>query len=588
MIDLIRRGQSSVYGQVSDVVLSGRTVTNILDDDVAGAESATGWNIGNVGIVTDSLNELEGTNCLKITLSAENINGGIYRDILSKLDTAKHYLISAFIKNGNLSGAGIRIRVHCVGDVEFIDSDYITATTWTRVGIVIQPSDFDNATAVQLFGYVSGSETEYGYVDAIMLQEISASDYALGVDALLSKYNWHLGTKSTNSVRVKSVGKNLFDRYSSFGNYYVNTTLYNMTTIESSNAYRIKVSSNTQYSMKRYDESNLSGNGGIIRFEDINKNVIGGTVGGYSVSAFSFATPINCEYIVFSINKTILSSGINYQLEKGTTATEYEPYKESIVNVNLPEPLRSLPNGVKDEFNAVLGVKTQKVSGEYILQSSDLNTTITRDNYVHVITKNISSLGFLTPALVNAWQGTFRIDGWTEREFITTGAYYPNTFSTGVSIQCLYFQFPLGTTLTQAKTALAGTTLTYQLAEPVVTQLDPQPLTIFPNGTQYIEFGTKEVAEYADGINISNAEIPIKAMKTVDKLHIEDGHWKRTAIDLANVAVSPDGLSFTIADAVNGETYEYSYDYDSALSTLPDLDVGEPSLVTRNNRTIVL
>lgn len=77
-------------------------------------------------------------------------------------------------------------------------------------------------------------------------------------------------------------------------------------------------------------------------------------------------------------------------------------------------------------------------------------------------------------------------------------------------------------------------------------------------------------------------------MVKVDKLHIEDGHWKRTNIPLTSVTVAGDGLSFTITGAVNGDTYEYSYDYDSALSTMPDLEVGEPSLVTRNNRTIVL
>lgn len=268
--------------------------------------------------------------------------------------------------------------------------------------------------------------------------------------------------------------------------------------------------------------------------------------------------------------------------------------KESIAYVNLPqgEELRSVPSA-KDELNVVTGVKTQNVSED---------TFVSDTVYASLDTSTYTNVDVIkTTAFSLAKAGTTGADGQTHY-YNKDGVELAEVAEADIDLEAsagkyywgedkkLYIIVAKGdyADIAAARTGLDVTSLNYQLAEPVVTQLDPQPLTIFPNGTQYIEFGTKEVAEYADGINISNAEIPIKAMKTLDKLHIEDGHWKRTAIDLANVAVSPDGLSFTIADAVNGETYEYSYDYDSALSTLPDLEVGEPSLVTRNNRTIVL
>lgn len=41
----------------------------------------------------------------------------------------------------------------------------------------------------------------------------------------------------------------------------------------------------------------------------------------------------------------------NIQIEDGTTATEYVPYRNGTCNISLPEPLRSLPNGIKDSID---------------------------------------------------------------------------------------------------------------------------------------------------------------------------------------------------------------------------------------------
>ena len=40
----------------------------------------------------------------------------------------------------------------------------------------------------------------------------------------------------------------------------------------------------------------------------------------------------------------------NIQLEEGTTTTAYEPFKNNLLEIPITEPLRSLPNGVKDEI----------------------------------------------------------------------------------------------------------------------------------------------------------------------------------------------------------------------------------------------
>ncbi|MFZ2537913.1 MAG: hypothetical protein WAX04_03315, partial [Oscillospiraceae bacterium] len=49
------------------------------------------------------------------------------------------------------------------------------------------------------------------------------------------------------------------------------------------------------------------------------------------------------------------------QVEASSVATTYEPYAETVTYV--PGPLRSLPNGVKDEVDVRTGKKIQRISG---------------------------------------------------------------------------------------------------------------------------------------------------------------------------------------------------------------------------------
>jgi hypothetical protein len=56
-----------------------------------------------------------------------------------------------------------------------------------------------------------GLSTQYGFVDAITLQEITAADYALGADACMARHPYHRGLKGTIDRRIKCEGKNVFD-----------------------------------------------------------------------------------------------------------------------------------------------------------------------------------------------------------------------------------------------------------------------------------------------------------------------------------------------------------------------------------------
>lgn len=75
-------------------------------------------------------------------------------------------------------------------------------------------------------------------------------------------------------------------------------------------------------------------------------------------------------FIRINRGETYNNTELNIQIEEGTSATAYEPYKTS--SLSLPEEvvLRSLPNGVCDTFNTRTGVYTQRV-GAMVLNGSD-------------------------------------------------------------------------------------------------------------------------------------------------------------------------------------------------------------------------
>ena len=152
-----------------------------------GCESTSGWTLLLSALATDTDNKYEGVKCLKITLGTGRTNGTAYVDIKGLLNTSKYYLASAYLKNGN-AATGLKLIATCTGDKGNIVSSVISVTDYTRVGVIMQPSDFDGATAVTFGVRVDGTETQYCYFDACMLNEITADDYAAGIAACLETY----------------------------------------------------------------------------------------------------------------------------------------------------------------------------------------------------------------------------------------------------------------------------------------------------------------------------------------------------------------------------------------------------------------
>jgi len=159
--------------------------TNLLS--FGGCEATTGWTTLLGTLATDSDNEYEGTNCLKITINSGQTTAFSYRNILSLLNISKYYLYSGYVKNYN-GTTGMKISVDCKADKGLIVSTSNITTDYVRKGILLQPSDFDTATELTIRSHCDGSAAQYGYFDALMVNEISVADYAAGVAACLTKY----------------------------------------------------------------------------------------------------------------------------------------------------------------------------------------------------------------------------------------------------------------------------------------------------------------------------------------------------------------------------------------------------------------
>jgi hypothetical protein len=428
-------GNDVVNGQVSDVVIKGRTLKNELNYN---RETWAEWT-KSAGVVGDATG-------LEWTLSDTLTQAFIPFNTVKPL--TKYGILANVVTNTATS-------VNLTTDIDLTGSNHTIITPGTLGNIKLSITTQANITFkrftikrdangdvgkkvklkdIRLFELPAGSEIETDFT-------------MMTVDALAQKYPYIKGdsTKSTNSVRVKSVGRNLLnpDKISTSGTAVCNKV--------DSNSYSISVSfpnylslpfsnlkPNTQYTLS-FNVSEISGDGLLYVYYNGTSSLKSINTNGYkSVTITTDAQGKN--NVSFRTNSENFRNCLisDLQIEEGNTATEYEPYKESIVNVNLPEPLRSLPNGVKDEINVTtgkaiirIGHKTDVASGTVI-------------NYVDMA----------DGGQYYAWNN----DGETE---------------TGIK----------GDTL-----EIDATSLTYQLATPIVTKLPAQaPLQVFENGTVYVE-----------------------------------------------------------------------------------------------------
>ena len=348
--------------------------------------------------------------------------------------------------------------------------------------------------------------------------------------------------------RIKSVPKNLFDKSRAIDGYYINPSgdLIASSTVGTTDYIKVKPSTN-------YVKTNTGGS--TICYFDINKTFV-----SYVSSSTSFTTPSNAFYVRFSYN---LVSEDTTQLELGSTATTYTPYRSSELYLNGNSKGYKLPNGVMDTIEMRNGkyYKVQRVA-KYTLQASDIPQVTSSTFQLVRFYKPTNSRYYNIAGTSSVTTSSFYIKGYIMNGVIEADSVVE--YDADEMAIC----FPLGTyaNLAAAQTALAGTVIYYQLATPIETEISAIGNAMaYPNGTVYVEQATSDYGIYGTNLTISNSNYPILAFDEIYKLNADGSSTK-----LANsgATISGDKLSFTHTSITSGDSVWFSYYYYSSTPNI--------------------
>ncbi|HHW47898.1 MAG TPA: hypothetical protein GXX14_04670 [Clostridiaceae bacterium] len=338
---------------------------------------------------------------------------------------------------------------------------------------------------------------------------------------------------ASGSYRIRRVGKNLFDVRRINETYFAGPIAPNHIILDvinskieikgdnthtSGNGYIVKVKPNTTYTIRFFvDSTNVRANVNISNLYNLYaRRIIINATESQQYKQHTFMTAANEYELKISFNKeddegytTIISK---IQLEEGTTATPYEPYSAQDVYVNCGE-LRRLPNGVCDEYSVLEGIKTERTK-EYILQANDIIEMYTGGTYV---------------------------------DFIVAKGTYAN--------------------LVAAQTALAGTKLIYQLAEPITIPYYPQVLTSKPSGTIYCEPVLGDADFYGQGIALEG--FTFTSIERVTKVDLESG-IEIDITDTCTLNEAKNGFTSTALQA--GDICWYELRIDPETTLIPEME----------------
>ena len=258
-------------------------------------------------------------------------------------------------------------------------------------------------------------------------------------------------------VEAKVEGKNLFDKDNLTADYRLASDGLPFHAINYSLSDFIPVKPNTFY----YRNLEIT-QPEAVAFYDENKTFIVRLESGRS-----FKTYANCRYI----RTSALTSNVGtLQLEEGTAATPYEPYKLTTVQLPLGDiELRSTPDGTRDTFERVDGVWNYRADIIPFTITEDIISAVNNEYYssptARILKANIgASANYVDKiCLMTSYK-----EGRKTAEFIS------GRFTTNASQTYLEVLDDRFTDLATAKTILSGETGIIKLATPTYTPItDP-------------------------------------------------------------------------------------------------------------------
>ncbi|MFZ5986011.1 MAG: S8 family peptidase [Bacillota bacterium] len=373
--------------------------------------------------------------------------------------------------------------------------------------------------------------------------------------------NFFSGAKHNRPIRIKSIGKNIFNGKLKSGEFVEGFPDRCIT------ADYLPVIPGTYCLQKLATPNQWS----AIAVYDINRNFIS-YISNTPNSVYTFGVPENGRYIKVKFDDPMdVIEKASVQITKALVESAYESYRES--DAYIPVDLLSLPNGQKNEIN-LSTAEYKKAVGKHILDGNIEWSSFGSDSkavWAYLTnwrnTNNSVAFGSANPSAAvcfNDQLGCLRIsDSFTYANSENTFRLYLPKANTGI------------TDLTSFKQYLNNhpVTLIYQLENPEVYKLDVEPVTCYENGTIVIDYAVKNVGVYNNGLAVKNKELPIESIESIYKII----NGARLRVDKDKITLAPNGLSFTIVGAQWGEMYEYVYSYDPGQSIVPTIKYSVPT-----------
>ena len=454
VLESIHRLENTVKGQVS-VGLKGQTDINLVKSSNMDKDTNTDGVVDDFtrlvqgGVeLTSSFDTIGKAQKLDINYNTATGNGQVYQDIPAKSGEIISVSTEAKAESvvGNFKGQltlacydSSNVWLGSIGNITFTNTSFTTLKIENKIALA---STAKVRIILQGICYNPGDSGTVKFRKAKLRKESTIGDYISS------------GVKSTISKRIKSIGKNLFDKSKATPNTYPSETTGDilLSPLYYSSDY-IKVKANTHYI--------ASGNNIARRHAiyDINKNFISGEISN------SIFVPANGAYVVVSIDKDVGEDKLDvYQLEEGTVATAYELYQESTQYFILPQGvLHSLPNGVTDEIR---DKKLYKRTVKYVLQSGDIDSLDTSNVNLDRVVIGLDAFSSLADQ-TNEVDNSFYVEGFGSEVRLGDADLLTSEYKYSTGTVALLLLVPKGTyvDLAAAQADLAGTALIYQLAQ---------------------------------------------------------------------------------------------------------------------------
>lgn len=373
-------------GPAKSAILKGQTLVNLttLDDYTFSKHN-------NIVIGTTISLDVKTSNEIKYTV-LEEYTDWTYFTVVINLSMLKpnttYFIIGDIISN-------IKYARICTGDTKIsLETQLVNFNRNNYVKIIT--NDLSNNTDPNIRLYlrpISGLNVG----DVVHIKNIRFIEYQDGME------NWDIpyfeGMQSVKMPVLTTIGKNVFDEKQvpeqlSWGD----------------NVKKANVKENTTYV---YSSSPYTGYVSI-KFYDNNDNEIKQEI---SInSGTSFTTPPNTSYLKAHTSNTSL-----VQIEEGSVATSYEPYKSNILTAKEDVVLRGIGN-VKDTLDISTGEKVERI-GEVFLNGSEgwsYNPNWSNGDYLASYTKFFTSKanGSYNILSNNIQTGRFITNGVPTSEFI--------------------------------------------------------------------------------------------------------------------------------------------------------------------------